>query len=99
MVQFPNFCTKDGLLTSLRAAGIDVAGFVPRSYLSTEEMDAFALDYHATIAQCNASSGQSPQPQIDCGEAQQGALWIAKPAQGTRGVGIRVFSQLDEIQV
>ncbi len=37
------------------------------------------------------------QPDIDCGEAH-GKLWIAKPAAGTRGVGIEVFQDLQAME-
>lgn len=99
---FSRFTSKRGLLESLRASP-NVArmmdSFVPRAYLSREEMPLFLTDFQRTVAHCNASLGESAQPTIDCGASAQtgGSLWIAKPATGTRGVGIKVFSDADAL--
>ncbi len=98
-VNFPSLCTKSGLLASLRASLSRSAmnAFVPRAFLSQSEMGEWQADVATTIGACNASTGDSAQPSIDCGPVAQGALWIAKPAEGTRGVGIAVFNQPAEL--
>jgi hypothetical protein len=92
---YSSFCTKTGLLTSLRARhGVDMDTFVPRSYLSPAELPEWETDYRETQAHCNVSDSNGAQPRIDCGTVAGGSLWIAKPGSGTRGVGIAVFDQV-----
>lgn len=93
---FTAFTSKRGLLLSLRASGRDVSSFVPRAYLVPSELAQLHSDHGDTIARCNASE-RTAQPAIDCGPTAHGALWIAKPAAGTRGVGIFVWASWGEL--
>lgn len=102
---YTHFSSKRGLLQSLRASSISeyMDAFVPRTYFSREEMPLFLEDFRSTVAHCNSSSTGSPQPTIDCSGSGNdpgdngGSLWIAKPAAGTRGVGIQVFSDAQSL--
>lgn len=90
--------SKWGLLASLK----DSSCF-PRGYLLPRDAQLLAEDFHRTAASCageqvDASPTLPPlQPSIDCGLAM-GKMWIAKPASGTRGVGIEVFRDLQAVE-
>jgi hypothetical protein len=91
-------CTKASLLASL--AGRDTSAWAPRGYPWPRDAALLAADFHRTAAVCageetSEATAELPalQPSIDCGGAR-GRAWIAKPAAGTRGVGIEVFRDL-----
>jgi hypothetical protein len=90
--------TKWGLLASLGQQESSTSWF-PRGYLWPRDKSPLVDDFHRTIASCSGQeldpvSHLPPlQPEIDCGAAT-GRMWIAKPASGTRGVGIEVFQDL-----
>ncbi len=95
---YNELCTKAGLLASL--ADRDTSAWFPRGHLWPRDMVLLRADFHRTVAACSGQDVAAPdvalprlQPGLDCGEAN-GTLWIAKPAAGTRGVGIEVFREL-----
>lgn len=94
--------SKWGLLASLTSH----AHFFPRAHLCPRDQTRLAQDYHRTAASCAGQTLDETeqlllgplQPGIDCGGGQ-GKMWIAKPASGTRGVGIEVFSDLQKMEI
>lgn len=105
---FEEITTKDGLhrnLARLASSGVAVSQFYPRTY-SACDMRQFLLDYSA-IAKRSSAMEQAPAfpdlvPEFGLSNRMQSIdgtrnMWIVKPSQAARGVGIHVFDKKEDI--